>query len=137
MRKFKINLQKALVIYAPGADIETYWIRFREVGYFCYMYAFTNKGTVRFFVYKNNITQKKIINFMYRLRAGTPGKTVIVFDNNEVRVGKTFNAWINKNQNKVDILILRYTQTPALLNERRSNVYFNGATYAEQYYKWD
>jgi len=68
--------------------------------------AINNKGSVRFVVYDDTMTQQKLLDFMRRLVADSPRKVFLILDNLRVHNGKIVAAWLKKNKDEIEIFFL-------------------------------
>jgi transposase len=68
--------------------------------------AITNKGSVRFMVYDDTMTQQKLIDFMRRLIADADRKVFLILDNLKVHHGKTVAAWLAVNKDRIELFFL-------------------------------
>jgi len=83
-----------------GLDVET---RKEHIGI---LSAITNRGSVRFMIYKRAMTQKKLIEFMSRLISDIPRKFFLILDNLKVYHGKMVTGWLKKNQDKIEVFFI-------------------------------
>lgn len=67
--------------------------------------AITNKGSVRFMLYKS-MTQQTLVDFMRRLVSDAPRKVFLILDNLKVHHGKIVAAWLEKNKDKIEVFFL-------------------------------
>ena len=68
--------------------------------------AITNKGSVRFMIYEENMTQALLLDFMKRLIKDAPRKVFLILDNLRVHHGKLVTAWLEKNKDKIEVFFL-------------------------------
>jgi transposase len=68
--------------------------------------AITNKGSVRFMVYEQAMTQQKLIDFMRRLVSDSPRKVFLILDNLKVHHGKIVAKWLQENKAKIEVFFL-------------------------------
>ena len=68
--------------------------------------AITNKGSVRFMVYDDTMTQQKLIDFMRRLIADAERKVFFILDNLRVHHGKMVAAWLAQHKDKIEVFFL-------------------------------
>jgi transposase len=68
--------------------------------------AINNKGSVRFMVYDENMTQQKFIDFMRRLIAEARCKVFFIVDNLRVHHGKIVAAWLEKHKEQIELFFL-------------------------------
>ena len=84
--------------------------------------AITNQGHVRFMVYEDSMTQRKLVDFMSRLVKDAPRKVFLILDNLRVHHGKIVAAWLEKNKSKIEIFFL-----PPYSPESNPDEYLNHA----------
>jgi transposase len=84
--------------------------------------AITNKGSVRFMVFDDKMTQKRLIEFMRRLVADSPRKVFLILDNLRVHHGKLVRGWLDKNRDKIEVFYL-----PPYSPELNPDEYLNNA----------
>ena len=82
--------------------------------------AVTNQGLVRFMVYKENMTAKVLIKFMKRLIKDSTRKAFLILDNLRVHHAKLVKAWLDKNQDSIEVFYL-----PAYSPELNPDEYLN------------
>jgi hypothetical protein len=68
--------------------------------------AITNKGSVRFMVYDDTMTQQKLLDFLRRLVKDSPRKVFLILDNLRVHHGKIVAAWLAKHRNEIEVFFL-------------------------------
>jgi transposase len=68
--------------------------------------AINNKGSVRFMVYDDTMTQQKLLDFMRRLVADAPRKVFLILDNLRVHHGKIVAAWLADNKDKIEVFFI-------------------------------
>lgn len=68
--------------------------------------AITNKGSVRFMVYEQAMTQQKLIDFMQRLITNASRKIFFILDNLRVHHGKIVAAWLERHKDKIEVFYL-------------------------------
>ena len=68
--------------------------------------AITNKGSVRFMVYDQTMTQQLLIDFMRRLVADSRKKVFLILDNLRVHHGKLVAEWLRKNKDRIEVFFL-------------------------------
>jgi transposase len=68
--------------------------------------AITARGTLRFMVYDGAMNQKLLITFMRRLVSDAGRKVFLVLDNLRVHHGKQVNAWLEKNNDKIELFFI-------------------------------
>ena len=82
--------------------------------------ATTNQGLVRFMVYKENMAAKVLINFFKRLIKDSETKIFLVLDNLRVHHAKIVKAWLEKNEESIEVFYL-----PAYSPELNPDEYLN------------
>jgi transposase len=65
--------------------------------------AINNRGTVRFMMYEQNMTARVLINFMKRLLKDAGRKVFFILDNLRVHHAKLVNAWLERNNDKIEV----------------------------------
>lgn len=68
--------------------------------------AINNKGSVRFMVYGDAMTQQKLLEFMRRLISDAPRKVFLILDNLRVHHGKIVAAWLADNKDKIEVFFI-------------------------------
>jgi transposase len=68
--------------------------------------AITNKGSVRFMVYEETMTQQVLLDFLKRLVKDAPRKVFLILDNLRVHHGKIVAAWLKDNHDKIEVFFL-------------------------------
>jgi transposase len=68
--------------------------------------AVSNRGKLRFMLYKDMMNSDKLIDFMRRLVRDTPKKVFLVLDNLRVHHSKRVIAWLNERQNEIELFYL-------------------------------
>ena len=68
--------------------------------------AINNKGSVRFMVYEQAMTQQKLLDFMRRLVSDAPRKVFLILDHLRVHHGKIVTAWLAENKDKIEVFFL-------------------------------
>ena len=68
--------------------------------------AITNKGSVRFMVYEQTMTQQLLLDFLKRLVKDAPRKVFLILDNLRVHHGKLVAAWLKDNKDKIELFFL-------------------------------
>ena len=68
--------------------------------------AITNEGKVRFMVYKEAMTQEKLITFMRRLIRDAGRKVYLVLDNLRPHHGKHVTEWLEKHRDEIAVFYL-------------------------------
>lgn len=83
--------------------------------------AITNEGKVRFMVYREAMTQGKLITFMSRLIRDTGRKVYLILDNLKVHHGKKVAEWLTAHQEQIMVFYL-----PSYSPELNPDEYLNG-----------
>ena len=83
--------------------------------------AITNEGKVRFMVYREAMTQGKLITFMSRLIRDTGRKVYLILDNLKVHHGKKVAEWLTAHQEQIIVFYL-----PSYSPELNPDEYLNG-----------
>jgi transposase len=83
--------------------------------------AITNEGKVRFMVYREAMTQAKLITFMSRLIPDTGRKVYLILDNLKSHHGKKVAEWLEKHKNEIVVFYL-----PSYSPELNPDEYLNG-----------
>lgn len=83
--------------------------------------AITNEGKVRFMVYREAMTQGKLITFMGRLIRDTGRKVYLILDNLKSHHGKKVAEWLEKHKNEIAVFYL-----PSYSPELNPDEYLNG-----------
>jgi transposase len=83
--------------------------------------AITNEGKVRFMIYREAMTQAKLIAFMGRLARDAGRKVYLILDNLKAHHGKKVAEWLEKNKKKITVLYL-----PSYSPEMNPDEYLNG-----------
>ena len=68
--------------------------------------AITNKGSLRFMIYDERMTQQKLIDFMERLIEDSTKKIFLILDNLKVHHGKIVQAWLVEHKNEIEIFFI-------------------------------
>jgi len=68
--------------------------------------AVSNRGKLRFILYKENMTSEKLIDFMRRLIRDTTRKVFLVLDNLRVHHSKGVTAWLKKHTDEIEVFYL-------------------------------
>lgn len=68
--------------------------------------AINNKGSARFKVYDENMTQQLFIDFMRRLVAESDKKVFFIVDNLRVHHGKIVARWLDKHKDEIELFFL-------------------------------
>lgn len=83
--------------------------------------AITNEGKVRFMVYREAMTQGKLIVFMSRLIRDAKRKVYLILDNLKSHHGKKVAEWLEKHKNEIVVFYL-----PSYSPELNPDEYLNG-----------
>lgn len=83
--------------------------------------AINNRGKVRFMIYKENMNQQTLIEFMERLIEDSPKKVFLILDNLKVHHGKIVTQWLSEKTNKIEVFFL-----PPYAPEYNPDEYLNG-----------
>jgi len=62
--------------------------------------AISSQGSVRFMVYRENMEQRRLIQFMQRIVRLSDRKVFLILDNLKVHHGKLVSAWLEKHKEK-------------------------------------
>lgn len=68
--------------------------------------AISNRGKLRFMIYKDTMNSGKIIDFMGRLIRDTKKKVFFVLDNLPAHHSKKVKAWLEKHKDKIEVFYL-------------------------------
>jgi transposase len=68
--------------------------------------AVSNRGKLRFVIYKDNMNSEKLIDFMRRLVKDTDKKVFLILDNLRVHHSKKVKAWLDKHKNEIEVFFL-------------------------------
>ena len=63
----------------------------------------TNQGKLRFMLYRDSMTQQKLIEFMTRLIKESPRKIILILDNLKVHHGKIAKEWLDKHKSQIEV----------------------------------
>src|SRR5512133_679033 len=85
------------------------------------MSSITNKGQVRFMLYRENMTSQVLIKFMSRLVKDSPRKVFLILDNLRVHHSKGVKAWLEANKEQIEVFYL-----PSYSPELNPDEYLNG-----------
>jgi len=83
--------------------------------------SITNRGKVRFMLYKENMTSQVLIKFMSRLIKDADRKVFLILDNLRVHHSKLVKAWLEENEEKIAVFYL-----PSYSPELNPDEYLNG-----------
>jgi len=82
--------------------------------------AITNEGKVRFMIYREAMTQEKLITFMGRLVRDAGRKVYLILDNLKAHHGKKVTQWLAKHTEEITVFYL-----PAYSPEMNPDEYLN------------
>ncbi len=82
--------------------------------------AITNRGSVRFMIYEDNMNYEKLIDFMKRLIRTANHKVFFILDNLRVHHAKKVKEWLNGNKDKIEVFYL-----PPYSPEQNPDEYLN------------
>jgi transposase len=68
--------------------------------------AISNRGKLRFVLYKDNMNADKLIDFIRRLVKDTKKKVFLILDNLRVHHSKKVTAWLEKHKDKIEVFYL-------------------------------
>lgn len=68
--------------------------------------AISNRGKLRFVLYKDNMNSDKLIDFMRRLVHDSNKKVFLILDNLRVHHAKKVKAWLEKHKDKIEVFYL-------------------------------
>lgn len=68
--------------------------------------AISNRGKLRFVLYKDNMNADKLIDFMRRLVYDSDKKVFLVLDNLRVHHAKKVTTWLEKHQDEIEVFYL-------------------------------
>lgn len=68
--------------------------------------AINNRGTVRFMMYEQNMNARVLIKFMKRLVRDAGRKVFLILDNLRVHHAKLVKAWVERNNDKIEVYYL-------------------------------
>ena len=83
--------------------------------------AITNEGKVRFMIYREAMTQAKLITFMSRLIRDAGRKVYLILDNLKVHHGRKVAEWLVKHEEEIAVFSL-----PSYSPELNPDEYLNG-----------
>ena len=83
--------------------------------------SITNRGKVRFMLYKENMTSQVLIRFMSRLVKGADRKVFLILDNLRVHHSKLVKAWLKEHEEEIAVFYL-----PSYSPELNPDEYLNG-----------
>lgn len=68
--------------------------------------AVSNRGKLRFVLYKDNMNADKLIDFMSRLTHDSKKKVFLILDNLRVHHAKKVRAWLEKHKDRIEVFYL-------------------------------
>ena len=68
--------------------------------------AISNRGKLRFILYKDNMNSDKLIDFMRRLVSDAVKKVFLILDNLRVHHSKKVTAWLEKHKDEIEVFYL-------------------------------
>ena len=68
--------------------------------------AITNKGSLRFMIFDERMTQQKLIEFMERLVLDSSRKIFLILDNLKVHHGKIVKTWLAEHKNEIELFYI-------------------------------
>lgn len=83
--------------------------------------AISNQGTMRFMLYRENLTADVLIRFMQRLIQDMGRKVFLILDNLRVHHSTAVQAWLEKNRDKIEVFFL-----PSYSPELNPDEFLNG-----------
>lgn len=83
--------------------------------------SITNRGKVRFMLYRETMTAKVLIRFMSRLIKDADRKVFLILDNLRVHHSKVVKAWLEENKEQIEVFYL-----PSYSPELNPDEYLNG-----------
>jgi transposase len=83
--------------------------------------SITNRGKVRFMLYKETMTSQVLIRFMSRLVKGADRKVFLILDNLRVHHSKLVKAWLEEHEEEIAVFYL-----PSYSPELNPDEYLNG-----------
>jgi len=84
--------------------------------------AISSQGNVRFMVYRENMDQQRLIQFMQRIVRVSDRKVFLILDNLKVHHGKLVSVWLEKHKEKIEVFFL-----PPYAPEYNPDEYLNHA----------
>lgn len=82
--------------------------------------AVTNKGQMRFMIYRKAMTAKLFVNFLKRLVKSTPRKAILIVDNLRAHKAVTVKQWLGQHESEIEVHYL-----PAYSPELNPDEYLN------------
>ena len=83
--------------------------------------SITNKGKVRFMLYREAMNSKIMIKFLSRLVKDSPQKIFLIVDNLRVHHSKIVSQWLVQHKNEIEVFFL-----PPYSPEVNPDEYLNG-----------
>ena len=83
--------------------------------------SITNKGRVRFMLYRETMTAPVLIEFMSRLIKDVAKKVFLILDNHRVHHSKRVKKWLDEHQLRIEVFFL-----PPYAPEHNPDEYLNG-----------
>lgn len=83
--------------------------------------AVTNRGAMRFMLYRENMTSEVLIRFMQRLIKDAGRKVFLVLDNLRVHHSKVVQAWLEEHREEIEVFFL-----PSYSPELNPDEFMNG-----------
>jgi len=68
--------------------------------------AITNKGSLKFMIYDEKMTQQRFIEFMQRLIVDSTRKLFFIVDNLKVHHGKIVKEWLALHKNEIELFYI-------------------------------
>ena len=68
--------------------------------------AISNRGKLRFVLYKDNMNSDKLIDFMRRLVKDSKGKVFLILDNLRAHHSKKVKKWLEKHKEEIEVFYL-------------------------------
>lgn len=68
--------------------------------------AISNRGKLRFVLYKDNMDSDKLIDFMRRLVSDSSKKVFLILDNLRIHHSKKVSAWLEKHKSEIEVFYL-------------------------------
>lgn len=81
----------------------------------------TNRGKLRFMLYRDTLTAKVLLTFLKRLVKETDRKVFLILDNLRVHHAKLVRAWLDEHTHEIEVFYL-----PAYAPELNPDEYLNG-----------
>ena len=83
--------------------------------------SITNRGKVRFMLYRETMTSQVLIKFMSRLIKGADRKVFLILDNLRAHHSQVVKTWLEDNKDQIEVFYL-----PAYSPELNPDEYLNG-----------